>query len=121
MLMIDKETQAHIEKQYPGIGETILYFEKASLPAYSRCGSEDTAEVGVGLVGRSSHRLAGRTDHHVAVADSLAKLASSAQVAHCQRCIPAKANFAAKILQRKNRRASTGTYRLKGVPVLVSA
>jgi len=61
MLKINKETLDHIEKQYPGIGETILHFEKATLPVCSRCGSEDTAEVGVGLVGRSINIAAATT------------------------------------------------------------
>jgi len=61
MLKINKETLDHIEKQYPGIGETILYFEKATLPACSRCGSGDTAEAGVGLVGRSINVAAATT------------------------------------------------------------
>lgn len=61
MLKINKETLDHIEKQYPGIGKTKLYFETATLPVCSRCGSEDTAEVGGGLVGRSINIAAATT------------------------------------------------------------
>lgn len=60
-LKIDKETLDHMEKQYPGIGKTILYFEKATLPVCSRCGSENTADVGCGIVGRTIYIAAATT------------------------------------------------------------
>ena len=53
MLKVDKDTLDQIEKRYPGLGETILHYERAKLPACAHCGSEDTAAVGGGLVGRS--------------------------------------------------------------------
>ena len=61
MLKINKETLDHIEKQYPGIGKTILYFEKATLPVCSRCGSEDTADVQCGIIGRTINIAAATT------------------------------------------------------------
>ena len=42
-----------LERSYPGIREQILGFEEASVPACSCCGSSDTAEVQVGVIGRT--------------------------------------------------------------------
>jgi hypothetical protein len=53
MLRFDKTALDHLEKKYPGIGETILYFENATLPACSGCTSTDTAQVGCGIIGRT--------------------------------------------------------------------
>ncbi len=53
MLKIDKETLDHMEKNYPGIGEAVLRFEQAALPACSHCGSENTADVQCGTIGRT--------------------------------------------------------------------
>jgi len=60
MLTIDKKTFRQLEKQYPGIGETIRGFETATLPNCSRCRSENTAAVGTGLIGRTIN-IAGAT------------------------------------------------------------
>lgn len=53
MLKIDEETLDELESKYPGIREQILGFEEATLPACPRCGSGDTADVNVGIVGRT--------------------------------------------------------------------
>lgn len=53
MLTVNNETLRRMEEQHPGIGETILYFEEATVPACTRCGSSDTANVGCGVVGRT--------------------------------------------------------------------
>jgi len=42
-----------MEDQYPGITEQYLGFENAKLPSCSHCGSNDTASVQVGIVGRT--------------------------------------------------------------------
>jgi hypothetical protein len=41
------------ERDYPGIGDQIERYQKAELPPCPRCGSESTAVVGVGAVGRA--------------------------------------------------------------------
>jgi hypothetical protein len=53
MLKIDEETMNRLEIQYPGIRESILFFENAELPACPHCGSEDTANVQAGILGRT--------------------------------------------------------------------
>ena len=55
MLKRDKETLDDMEKSYPGILEQILCFEEAKLPICPRCGSENTANVQVGIIGRTIH------------------------------------------------------------------
>jgi hypothetical protein len=62
MLKIDKETFDHMEKGHPGIGETILRFEEATLPVCSRCGSENTADVQCGIIGRTINIAAATTN-----------------------------------------------------------
>ena len=61
MLKITQEALNHIEVLYPGIGKSICDREEAALPVCSLCGSEDTAEVGVGLVGYSINLAAATT------------------------------------------------------------
>jgi hypothetical protein len=61
MLKFDREDLEHIETLYTGIGETILHFEQATLPACRNCGSEDTADVQFGLIGRTIHIAAATT------------------------------------------------------------
>ncbi len=61
MLKINKQTLDHIERQYPGNRETILYFEEAKLPACLRCRSEDTADVQCGIIGRTINIAAATT------------------------------------------------------------
>ena len=61
MLKIDKEALDHMEKEYPGIGEAILRFEKTTLPVCSRCVSENTAAVQCGIIGRTINIAAATT------------------------------------------------------------
>ena len=61
MLKIDKEALDRMEEQHPGIGETILFYEEYPLPVCSRCGSEDTAKVGCGIIGRTIYIAAATT------------------------------------------------------------
>ena len=53
MLNVDKETLNSLEEKYPGIIASIRRFEAAELPACSLCGSEDTADVQCGVIGRT--------------------------------------------------------------------
>jgi hypothetical protein len=53
MLKIDENDLNWLEKHYPGIGETIRFFEEAALPACSRCASGDPASVQCGVIGRT--------------------------------------------------------------------
>ena len=53
MLKVDKETLDQIEARHPGIIKQILRFEEAELPACAHCGSEDTADVQCGIIGRT--------------------------------------------------------------------
>jgi hypothetical protein len=61
MLKVNRETLDHLERDYPGIGETIRHFEEAALPACSRCSSEDTAIVQCGVIGRTISLAAATT------------------------------------------------------------
>ena len=60
MLTANKKTLDYLERDYPGIKASIRRFEKAKLPACPRCGSENTADVQVGIIGRTIH-IAGAT------------------------------------------------------------
>lgn len=53
MLKVTKAELDKLEGIYPGIVEQINGFENAVLPACTCCGSYDTAQVSVGLIGRS--------------------------------------------------------------------
>jgi hypothetical protein len=61
MLKIDEETLDRMEELYPGIRETILRFENATLQACSHCGSENAADVQIGIIGRTIHIAAATT------------------------------------------------------------
>ena len=61
MLKVNKETLDWMEKTYPGIGESIRSHEEDALPVCSRCGSEDTASVGCGVIGRTINLAAATT------------------------------------------------------------
>jgi hypothetical protein len=51
--MADRHIIEEFEKRYPGIGETIQYYDSLVLPLCPRCGSSRTAKVITGVVGRS--------------------------------------------------------------------
>lgn len=53
MLMIDETVLSELETTYPGIRNSILSFETAAFPVCLHCGSSDTADVQVGLIGRT--------------------------------------------------------------------
>ena len=53
MLKVNEETLQKMEEQHPGIRENIRSFEQATLPACTRCGSSDTADVQIGVIGRT--------------------------------------------------------------------
>lgn len=55
MLKVNLKDLDRWEINYPGIKETILRFENAILPACTQCGSTDTADVQVGIIGRTIH------------------------------------------------------------------
>ena len=61
MLKIDEETIDRMEAQHPGIAKTIRYFEEASLPVCPHCGSDNTADVQCGIVGRTIYLAAATT------------------------------------------------------------
>ncbi len=53
MLRLYDEELWDLESSYPGIREQILDFESAVLPICLICGSADTADVQIGIVGRT--------------------------------------------------------------------
>ena len=53
MLKIRKKELDRLERDYLGIRQQILEFENADLPPCSQCGSQDTAAVHCGLIGRT--------------------------------------------------------------------
>lgn len=53
MLKITEEELKRLDGVYPGFAEMARRFDAADTPACPACGSEDTAEVHVGVVGRT--------------------------------------------------------------------
>jgi hypothetical protein len=49
----DKERLAKLERDYPGITRSIRHFEDAELPLCKHCESHDTANVQIGIIGRT--------------------------------------------------------------------
>lgn len=60
MIKVTEDTIKQMEQNYPGITEQIQRFEGMELPSCPICGSDDTASVQVGIIGRTIH-LAGAT------------------------------------------------------------
>ena len=60
MLTIDNNGLDRMEILYPGIRATVSAYDEAKLPSCHQCGSEDTAAVGCGMIGRTI-ALAGAT------------------------------------------------------------
>ena len=72
MIKIPPEKISQIESMYPGITEQIEYFEKMTLPACPDCGSEDTAIVNVGTIGRTICIAGATTKFHLRANGGLA-------------------------------------------------
>ena len=53
MLKVEREVLDRMEATYPGICSQIQHFEEAALPNCPYCGSEDTADVQCGIIGRT--------------------------------------------------------------------
>lgn len=53
MLNFGNRDLDELEERYPGIGKTIERFEAAELPDCTRCGSGNSADVQVGVIGRT--------------------------------------------------------------------
>lgn len=50
----EKEKMAELKRgDYPGITSEVRHFEEAILPACTHCGSNDTASVQIGIIGRT--------------------------------------------------------------------
>jgi len=61
MLKISQQQIEEMEQLYPGISEQISRFEGALLPNCIHCGSSDTADVNVGIIGRTIYLCAATT------------------------------------------------------------
>ncbi len=61
MITRSKSDLEEMEKQHPGIIDQIMRFENADLPSCPHCGSEDTANVQVGIIGRTIYIKAATT------------------------------------------------------------
>lgn len=53
MLKQSFEVLISLENTYPGIVDDVLRFENADLPNCSHCGSSNTADVQIGIIGRT--------------------------------------------------------------------
>ena len=61
MLQANQKTLDDMERRYPGIMASIMEFENAELPACPLCGSDNTAEVQVGIMGRTIYIVGATT------------------------------------------------------------
>jgi len=50
---MDKDRLDKLERDYPGISESIRHYDEAEIPVCPQCGSNDTASVQIGIVGRT--------------------------------------------------------------------
>ena len=73
MLKVDQNTLAEMERQHPGLVKTIMHFENDELPACPHCASDNTAEVQVGIIGRTIY-LASATTKAKLVPNAMNKL-----------------------------------------------
>lgn len=53
MLKVNQQDLDRMESQYQGIVEQIHRFEQATLPSCPKCDAADTADVQVGVIGRT--------------------------------------------------------------------
>ena len=65
MLNVGEDTLETMERLYPGIRETVKYYESLYLPRCPTCASEDTAKVSAGSIGRSIHVASATTKMHL--------------------------------------------------------
>lgn len=65
MLRFDLDSLASLESQYPGIIDSIRRFEEAVIPSCPFCNSGDTADVQVGIIGRTINIAAATTKFHL--------------------------------------------------------
>lgn len=65
MIKISQEEIEIMEHRYPGIKEQIQHFEAMDLPACPICGSDDTASVQAGVIGRTVLISAATTKFHL--------------------------------------------------------
>ena len=61
MLKVNQSTLIDLEEKYPGITKQIMRFENAQLPACTNCKSDNTADVQVGIIGRTINIAAATT------------------------------------------------------------
>ena len=65
MLKVSKERLDEMETQHKGVVKTIMRFENADLPPCPHCQSANTADVQVGLVGRTMAIAGATTKFHL--------------------------------------------------------
>lgn len=65
MIKIPKSVLKQMERQHPGIMDQIMRFENADLPSCSHCASTDTADVQVGIIGRTIYIGTATTKFHL--------------------------------------------------------
>jgi len=61
MLKISENQIKELEARYTGYRDTLMHFENATLPTCSHCGSDNTASVQCGIIGRTINLAAGTT------------------------------------------------------------
>ena len=65
MIKISEDSIRKLEQSYPGITEQIQHFEALELPACPVCGSDDTASVQVGMIGRTINLCGATSKFHL--------------------------------------------------------
>ncbi|MBE0686374.1 MAG: hypothetical protein IH585_10265 [Anaerolineaceae bacterium] len=65
MIKISQELLVEMESQHKGIIYQIMGFENAALPNCAHCGSADTADVQVGIIGRTIYIAGATTKFHL--------------------------------------------------------
>jgi hypothetical protein len=63
MLKVNQETLKDFEGKHSGITEQIMQFENAVLPVCPDCKSDNTANVQVGIIGRTMNIAAATTKY----------------------------------------------------------
>jgi hypothetical protein len=61
MIKVNKELLQEMESHYSGILDSIRSYEEAELPSCSRCKSDQTADVQIGITGRTTYIAAATT------------------------------------------------------------